>query len=370
MQTVSSAKQTARLAAICLICALLAPWALADDAEPTQRMLTFNGFGTLGVAHSSEHRADYTFDNLQPKGAGRSSDWSPEVDTRLGGQLTANFTPQWSAVLQVVSEYRWNNTYDPFVSWANVKYAFTPDFSVRVGRIALASFLESDSRRVGYSNITARPPIEVYRLLALKESDGIDAVYRTHFDGMTNSTTVLFGKRTVTNTRGIDVHSTHVAGLFDTLEFGATTLHGAYQVRNVDNQAPSLGRFMSLGISHDPGNWFMASEWVKAVNFDGKGVRVDRLGWYINGGVRIGNFSPYATWSELLPTTPTGTTPAGQRTLAPGVRWDLAHNVDLKLQYDMVRLADQSYGTLQNVKAGTPKGGKVNVLSLVADFVF
>jgi len=353
-----------------LLCLLLLPQAHADDGEPMQRMFSFNGFGTIGVAHSSEHRADYTFDNLQPNGAGRHSDWSPEVDTRLGGQLTANFTPQWSAVLQVVSEYRWNGTYDPFVSWANVKYAFTPDFSVRAGRIALPSFLESDSRRVGYSNITARPPIEVYRLLALKESDGVDATWRSHFGDVTNSTTVLYGRRTVTNTRGINVHSKHVAGVFDTLEFGATTLHAAYQVRDVDNQNPPLGRFMSLGASHDPGAWFMSSEWVKAINFDGKGVRATRQGWYINGGARFGEFAPYLTWSELLPTTPTGTLPAGQRTVAPGVRWDLAHNVDLKLQYDMVRLADQSYGTLQNVKPGTPKGGRVNVLSVVADFVF
>lgn len=348
--------------------ALCASRCLAVDTG--QPAFSFNGFGTLSFAHSSENRGDYTFDNLQPNGVGRSRNWSPDVDSRIGGQVTANVNSELSAVLQIVSEYRWNDTYTPFVNWANIKYAFTPDFSVRFGRIALASFLASDSRKVGYSNPTGRPPIEVYRLLALNNSDGVDAVYRFHVGDATNSTTLLYGKKTVTNTRGIDVHSTGVKGIFDTLEYGSATLHAAYQERNVDNQAPPLGKFMSLGASYDPGKWFASGEWVKVINFDGKGLKVIRAGWYVNGGVRIGAFTPFVTFSELRPLTDTGVTPAAQRTAATGVRWDFMRNVDLKLQYDHINLGEGSYGTLQNVLPGTPTGGKVNIVSVFVDFVF
>ncbi|MES2117321.1 MAG: hypothetical protein V4578_19330 [Pseudomonadota bacterium] len=342
----------------------------AAPADPVRPPLSVNGFGTFGYAHSDQHGGDYVFDNLQPQGTGRSHQWSSDVDSRLGVQLTANFTPQLQGVLQILSEYRWNNSYQPFINWANLKYAFTPDFSVRVGRIALASYLASDSRRVGYSNVMARPPIEVYRLLALKESDGVDASYRVRSGDTSNTTTVLYGKRTVTNTRGIDVHSSAVMGLFDTLERGPLTLHAAYQQRDVDNQNPPRGRFMSLGAAWDPGNWFASAEWARVSNYDGKGIEAVRAAWYVNGGVRIGNLAPYATVSALKPLSDTGAAPIAQHTYAAGIRWDVARNIDLKLQWDQLHLGSGSYGTLQSVAPGTPRGGQVNVVSALADFIY
>lgn len=362
----------AALMAMLLACVAL-PAARADDeppAAPAQERFKLNGFGTLGLARSSERGADYVFDNLQPRGAGRSHAWSSDVDSRLGLQLTANFTPQLSGVVQLVSEYRADGTYTPIFNWANLKYAFTPDFSVRVGRIALASFLASDSRKIGFSNITARPPIEVYRLLALKDSDGVDAVYRSHFGDISNSFTVLYGKKTVTNTRGIDVHSTRVAGLFDTLEQGFLTVHAAYQIRDVDNQNPPLGRFMSVGASYDPGDWFASAEYVKVINFNGTGIKAERAAWYINGGVRIQDFSPYITVSELRPLSNTGQAPVAQRTYAAGIRWDVARNIDIKLQFDRLHLGDNSFGTLQNTAPSVKPGGKVLITSVLMDFIF
>ena len=352
------------LAALPLLARAGGPEAAAPAA------FAFNGFGTLGVAHSSEPNADFVFDNLQPHGAGRSRDWSGDTDTRLGVQLTAHATAQLSAVVQVISEYRADGTYRPFVNWANVKYAFTPNLSVRVGRIGLASFLASDSRRVGFSNITARPPTEVYRLLAVKDSDGVDATYRWHDGDVSNTTSITYGRKTVTNVAGVDVHSTHLAGLFDTLENGALTLHAAYQVRDVDNQHPALGRFMSAGASYDPGPWFAQAEWAKAINYTAVGVRVVRAAWYVNGGVRIDTVAPYVTVAALRPLTDTGLAPLAQRSYAAGLRWDVARNVDLKLQWDQILLGRDSFGTLQNIAPGARPGGRLHVVSLLADLIF
>jgi len=358
-------------AAALLSLALAGP-AQADDSapDPVRPLWSVNGFGTVGLAHSDQHGADYVFDNLQPNGAGRSRQWSGDVDSRLGLQLTANFSPQLSGLVQVVSEYRWDDTYLPTVTWANLKYAFTPDFSVRAGRIGPSSFLASDSRRVGYANITARPPAEVYRLLALKEADGVEGSYRQHFGDISNTARLLYGRRTVTNTRAVDVHSTNVMGVFDTLEKGALTLHAAYQVRDVDNQNPPRGHFMSLGAAWDPGDCFLTSEWVRARNYDLRGAQLIREAWYVTGGVRVGMLSPYVTLAELRPRTQTSALPIGQHSYATGVRWDAARNLDVKLQWDQLHLASGSYGTLQNVAAGTPRGGQVNVLSLLADFLY
>lgn len=347
---------------------LLAHAGEADDAA--HATFAFNGFGTLGLVHSSEPNADFVFDNLQPHGAGRSRDWSGDTDTRLGAQLTMHATDKLSAVVQVISEYRADGTYRPFFNWANVKYAFTPDVSVRLGRIALDSFLASDSRRVGFSNVIARPPTEVYRLLAVKDSDGIDATYRWHDGDVGNTTSVTLGRKTVTNVAGVDVHSTRLAGLFNTLDYGALTLHAAYQIRNVDNQRPALGRFMSMGASVDPGPWFAQAEWAKAINYTAASVRVVRAAWYVNGGLRIGSVAPYVTVSALRPLSNTGLAPLAQRTYAAGVRWDVARNVDLKLQWDQIQLGSNSFGTLQNVAPAARAGGRLHVVSLLADVIF
>jgi len=372
----------ARLIALCaLLCAnaLAAKASQADDngmvsdgglSVPTQPMFAFNGFGTIEEAHAFEHYGDYVFDNLQPSGIGRSRNWSGDIDSRIGLQLTSHLTSQLSGVLQVVSEYRWNDTYTPFVNWANFQYTLTPDFSVRIGRIAMPSFMASDSRKIGFSNITARPPVEVYSLLALKTSDGIDTTYRMHFNDMTDSTTLLYGKATVTNTSGVDIHSTDIKGIFNTLEFGATTLHAAYQERHVDNQHPPLGKFFSLSANYDPGTWFASVEWVKAINFNAKGLEVPRVAWDINGGRRFGDFAPYVTIAALQPKVNTGTIPIAQRSYAVGVRLDVMRNVDVKAQLDHVHLGAGSYGTLLNVEKGSPTGGQFNVASFVVDFIF
>lgn len=134
---------------------LHAAYARADDADHADHadtpMFSFSGFGTLGVVHSSQDQADFTDSVWKPNGAGHRHDWSADVDSRLGLQIIANVTPKLSAVLQVVAEQNYDNSYRPHVEWANIKYAFTPDFDVRVGRIAMPTFLVGDYRKVGYA---------------------------------------------------------------------------------------------------------------------------------------------------------------------------------------------------------------------------
>lgn len=341
-----------------------------QNPSPAQARIKLNAFGTLGLARSSETRADYTFDNLQPFGAGGHRNPSPDVDSRLGAQLTATLSPELKAVVQVVAEYAWDGSYRPSINWANLSYDWGPDLRLRVGRIGLASFIASDSRRVGYSNVTARPPIEVYRLLALRESDGIEFAYRLRTGDFKHNLSALYGKRTVTNTRGQHVHSHDVRGLFDTVELGDLTLHAAVQLRNVDNQNPPLGKFYSLGFNYEPGPWFISSEWVRAINFDAKGLEVTRDAAYVLAGLRVGRFTPFASISELRPRSATGVPPVAQRSYAGGLRWDFQRQMDLKLQWDRVQLADNSYGTLQNVQPGTPRGGRLDVLSVCLDFFY
>jgi hypothetical protein len=118
------------------------------DAATPAPMFLFSGFGTLGIVHSSENQADFVSSNLKPNGAGYTRSWSATVDSLLAAQVTANFTPQLSAVLQVIAEQNYDGSWGPHVEWANIKYEFTPDLSLRAGRIVQPAFLVSDYRKV------------------------------------------------------------------------------------------------------------------------------------------------------------------------------------------------------------------------------
>jgi hypothetical protein len=171
--------------------ALCAAGARAAELAPK---LSFGGFGTLGVVHSSEDRADFNDDFFKSDGAGYSDNWSAGVDSVIGAQLTANLTSRLSAVLQVVTEQNSVGSYRPHVEWANIKYQFTPDFSLRVGRINQPAFLLSDVGKVGFAIPWVRPPGEVYAVVPATNSDGVDASYRAHFNGFTNTLTLNYGK--------------------------------------------------------------------------------------------------------------------------------------------------------------------------------
>ncbi len=356
----------------------------AEAAEIDRPKITFGGFATLGVSHSSMHYGDYTLDSSVPKASGLSEDWSAANDTRIAGQIDAQFTPKISAILQVVSEYHVQNTYQPEVEWANVKYAFTPDANIRVGRIALPTFLNADSRDVGHSYVWIHPPIELYRQLSITQSDGVDATYRADIVGAVNTFKALLHGRNTLERENSTSTSKDMWGIFDTIEYGPTTAHFSYQERSsatTNNQTGLTGPWvrysdLSFGAQYDPGDWFAVSEWIQRKST----TKISAM--YVSGGYRINSFTPYATYAQNSPGSflPGSSAPSAnsirlanraQRTTSLGIRWDFMKNTDFKFQYDQVKLSDSSNGFLSNVPAGvTLYGAKFHVVSAVVDFVF
>ena len=396
-----------------LLCAITGmDSARAGDLETS--IFSFSGFGTVGLVHSSEGQADFTNSpSTKPNGAGYSRNWSGDVDSRLGLQVTADLTPKLSAVLQVLSQQRYDNTYTPRVEWANVKYAFTPDLSVRVGRIAMPTFLVGEYRNVSYAVPWVRPPVELYgHMVPITSSDGVDASYRMHLGDATNTLQVSYGRDEISSPNSKKPSQVKkIAGIFSTLEYGAATFRLSYQeakltigslndflalyrqfgpagvaVENkymLDSRPISL---VSLGASYEPGKWFVTGEW-------GRGKFSSFLGtqtaWYASGGYRMGDFTPYVIYSnsskqgdsfdpgvnspyaaplngalnELLK-------PATGTTRSIGSRWDFKKNAALKLQYDYVNLNARSSGSLLNIQSGYQTGGTFHIVSATVDFVF
>ncbi|WP_232279433.1 porin [Psychromonas ingrahamii] len=153
---------------------------------------------------------------------------------------------------------------------------------------------------------------------------------------------------------------------------------------DVDSRPLSV---ITVGARYDPGQWFVMGEWShldSQGSFFGNGT-----GWYLSGGYRFGEFTPYITYAQAKAdnlSDPGLAAPAAaglnatlnsllsakpvQNTVSIGGRWDFMRNVALKLQYDHTDISAGSSGVLTNLQPGFQSGGKVDVFSATIDFVF
>jgi len=404
--------------------------ARADDG-PSYKL---SGFGTVAAVHSNDSGSDFLGSALQPNGAGHTSAWSLNTDSKLGVQADGKLNDTFSAVVQIVSQHQYDDTFTPHVEWANIKYQATSELSVRVGRIAAPSYLLSESRFVGYASPWVRPPQEVYSILYITSNDGIDATYRTAIAGVNHSIQGYAGKSMVGLFGQQKINSKLSWGLNDTAEFGSFTLRAGYNSLKQDFHLPSvqplldgLSAFsaaaasvplapyqavaaqtaalaskyrldkisvsvLALGVTYDPGSWFVMSEFVgtKATS-----LVSNSTSWYASGGYRFGSLTPYATYSTTNPrihhqsidTTGAAPLAAGAAAVAGGINAVLdaftinQHTSTAGIRWDAMKnlalKAQYDAVTVGSASAGhfvdyagVTPSKHPHVISLAADFVF
>jgi hypothetical protein len=432
IESMSSSEALRRRLTIATTLMMLGPCALAatdgganaaaNALDAPASIWSLSGFGTFGLTHSTEGLADFTGGIFEGNGAGYTRTWSPAVDSRIGAQLTANFTPRFSAIVQGVAQQNSDGSYTPHLEWANLKYTFTSDASVRAGRIVLPSLLVSDSRAIGYAYAEVRPPVEVYSIIPVTSSDGVDARYRMHFGDAANTIVGTFGSTHFSVPGFGSLGARREWVISDTLEYGAATGHRAdeqgailgypagltalftaFQSFGPQGEALAakydperkLAQVVTLGATYDPGGWFVTAEALKRVTHSFAG---SSTAWYASGGRRFGDFTPYLTYAELRsdssrydPGLTVGALPPSlaatatflnaslnttlaliqvQSTAYLGARWDFTKNVDLKVQLSHTHLGAGSAGLLINTQPGFQTGSSFNVFSLTLDFVW
>lgn len=399
------------IAASFLVTCLLSAAAFSLDTGSS--LWSFNGYGTLGVVHSDENSADYVPDYRLTSGPGRSTDWDPDVDSRIGAQLSVHPNRNLSAVVQVVAEKGMDGAFTPEVEWANLTYVLSPSLRIRGGRIAVGASLASEYRRVGFAMPWVRPPVEVYRLLPVTSSDGVDATYTFRRGDLTYEAQLGWG---ISDT---EIGESEGFGLHQTIDWRALRLKLSYS--RVELEIPDftdlfeafdlfgeegrrvVGRYsldsaplhvVGLAVSYDPGDWFTTAEWL---TMRSDTIIGDTAAGFVSTGRRFGTLTPYVTLARakrLHSTVVDGLTvsaqppplaplaaglndvlgdilrfAADQRTLSLGTRWDVTDRIALKAQYDMVDVADGSPGTFTNLEPGF-QPGRVDIFSLSLDFLF
>lgn len=398
-------------------------------------VLTYNGFGSLGGVYSDENEADFVANSLvQPDGAGYTDDWHFGVDTRLGGQVNAQFSEKLSGVLQVVTQRHYDNSWMPEVEWANLKYQFNDDISVRIGRTVAAAFMMSDTRLVGYANLWVRPPVELYAMVPITNIDGIDGSFKTRFGESLNTAQLAFGRNSFKTPSGAKIEAKNAWIFSNTLEVGRATFRLGYIAADVDlkssglqmlvdgydalgdtlslfpglepgaTEAHALARryegedktveIYSAGLRYEPDEWLLLAEWGEISDVS---VFPKTDAWYVTVGRRIGSLTPYITHARVNADSPDdGLHTAGlpeplatggamlnagleaalapgvtsQKSVSLGVRWDMLSGVALKAQLQRIDIDAQSSGRLVNIQPGFEPGGEVNLFSVALDFVF
>jgi hypothetical protein len=353
------------------ILALGTVMAHADATIDTiDKYVTFSGFGTLGVVHSDYGKADFVGNVIQPRGAGSSS-WSATPDSDLGGQANFTLTDALSGVVQVLSRQDANGQFKPTVEWANLQYEITSDLKVRLGRMVLPTYEHSDTQNVGYTLPWVRIPIEIAYTDAGLHSDGVDVLYRVNTGNVTQNLQAQWGSTSV-DLPGVEFTSApaEVVVFSDTLQYGNASLRLVYQKYTSSGFPEVRLQVTGAGLTYDPGPWFVMGD----SNYSQDKFFGDLFAWYVSGGVRLGRVAPYVIYSTTHAQN-VGTSGlkslGNDHTMAAGVRWDFAKNIDTKLQLQQVVIDSlDDTASFADIGPNARVGDKTNVLSLTLDFVF
>ncbi len=392
-----------------------------------------SGFGTLAATRSTEKNADFITNFSMPDGPGHTRDTDFKNDSRLGLQLDWRLGAGFSLVVQGISEHRYDDTFTPYVNIASLKYQISPGVALRAGRIPYSAYLISDYQKVGYAQPWVRPPVEVYQFNPLNFVDGGDLTWQANagswaFSGqflagtstvkLSPSTLALTytppgqavpdskweGKNILAGSVAVNRGHATVRGFYLTMKgsfydagfdgpygpfagmspftalrtlppaFGGNAaLADQYQIR--DDKVV----YESAAFNYDPGNWFLMVEETRKTGDENMFLHF--TAGYATVGLRLGDWTPYATYAWKHTTSPT-TNPnpiinavvsgldRGQTSYSAGLRWDFRANMALKAQFDRATNATGSSGAFTNVQPAFKPGESYNLATLALDFVF
>ncbi len=403
---ISSPIQRALPAVWLALLLLLSPGVDAgDDLYPH---FSLRGFGTLGLARSSSTEAEFVRDLSQPDGT--SGGWEGNLDSMLGLQGNAHFSEQLEGVIQAVSRYRHDGSFDPELAWAFLNFMPVNNVSLRGGRLGTEFYMLADSRLVGYSLLTVRPPGDYFGSLPFYSIDGVDAQFTVPaFDGLlrgkvftgVSPETLGFGDRNwdLRGSRMTGAHLDYLTGAWqwrlgysqlrmthdlplDDL-YGLLSANGFQSLRESMAVSGTYGRYLSFGAVYDQGPWqvhlMLSRTRQESLSFE------DSRAGYLLAGYRSGDFTPYAgySWWKSSPRQVTAMPPgvlgakvawalslahSDQHTLFLGMRWDVRPNLAIKGQWDHIQGKASSIFPYRGELPGWD--GNTDVLSLTLDFLF
>lgn len=351
--------------------ALAAAWVGTTGmaATPFGDRVTLTGFGTLGVVKADTDQAQYRAELTQGRGA--SDDWDVGVDSKLGLQANATLTENVSIVGQMLVSRRLEHP--AALEWLYGSARLPAGFELKLGRMVLPTFMVSDSRNVGYTAHWLRAPQEVYGTYPTNSFDGGQLSYKNTFGPVNLTVQASAGKaRSVVNLKSVQpLEMDQIRSLNLLAETGDWLLRvGQTRAHTRFPQLPLLPReadqFTGFGLQYDNGRAIVMAEYV--TRRQDVASLFDSNSWYLTGGWRFGDFTPYAIVSRFKPIGPVYLDRTTTRAEALGLRWNAHQNVALKLQLQSTQ--GDSASIVNSVPSFTADPPRVRVVSAALDFVF
>jgi hypothetical protein len=320
-------------------------------------------------------------------------------------QANYQFSHGLEGVVQAVSRYRYDKTYTPDITWAYLKFDPTANISLRVGRLGTDFFMLSDSRLVGYSYLTVRPPVDFFTHLPFYSIEGADAaislpqgeavVRAKVFSGISHEKVALADEMW-------QLSGSRMSGAYVDYLDGPWTLRASFADIRFSNNLPidkTLSAFLPPNLAAE-GARFLATE-KKHATYYSLGVVYDRGPWQLQlmlndiqqgskafenswagyglAAYRMGSLTPYIGYSKVVSKVRDDAVNAvvarvmadshvDQKTWMLGARWDFARNLALKVQMDSVRGTPASIFPFR--RENTAWSGNMNIFSATLDFVF
>lgn len=299
---------------------------------PSSR-IHINGFLTAGIAWS-DTSSKYLFPNYGTV----DNHVSAAPLSLIGLQFTADLAHNLQVITQLVGDgdnTNGNVAYRVNVEWAFLRYAFSDNYQVQVGRIRLPAFLYSQTQQVGYSYPWVFLPNEVYRIVPFENLNGISFITRTPLGGSGWNITVqtYYGnnqsKYTVYNVAfpdGFDVNFDEdaIAGIVATIGNENFTLRGTYATLKLTGYFPGISpiipsttlftsnstEFYSVGAKMSFWHIILIGEYA---NRETPSTIAALEGYYASLGFKIGKLVPLFTYGYI------DTTNANSLAQAPGL---------------------------------------------------
>lgn len=377
--------------------------ALAADDGATDREFSLHGFGTLGAVRSDTNQVNFVRDLSQRDGA--TDHWTGKVDSLLGVQAAYKLSPQFEAVAQATSRYRYDKSFRPEVSWAYLKYVPDSRVNIRAGRLGTEFLMLADSRLVGYSYLTVRPPGDYFWSLPFYYIDGADAALSLPVGNGVVLGKVFHGvsrEKIPLADQTWDLDGSRMSGAYVDYQSGPWQARLGYARIHFKSDLPIGGvltanlppalvapsarelrtagtdsDYYSFGLVYDEGPW-QVQLMLNSIDHGSQAFQNSQSG-YVLAGYRVAAVIPYLGYSWVSShTRGNASNPvvarimadshAQQRTSFVGVRWDFAANWAVKAQWDAIRGEADSIFPFRWEKPGW--NGRADIFSATLDFVF
>lgn len=267
----------------------------------------FNGFASLNL-QTANNSAGY---------AGTTNTLNLDEGSLFGLQTVFTVNDSTSATIQLVSRGTELENWTPQVEWAFISHQFNTNFTGRAGKLRLPLFMLSDYLEVGYAQLGARVPQEVYGTVVATSFTGADAIYDIELEDSNIQLQGFAGSHHLSSDKTkfeVETKFDQIYGGVITWTNDTVTLRSSYaqaKVSSSDNwksgnaMMPTIAnstfeddkaKFYGLGARYDGEQLFAMSELTRTKT---NGFYPDVDAAYLTLGYRIESVTPYITVSRM-----------------------------------------------------------------------